>query len=268
MLNQQKSRKTQKKMSSWAKKTLCLVSGASQGIGREIAIQFAQKVAPGSTIILTARSESGLKETSALVAQAQPGINIKIFPFDMSTPKGEDFSSLLSMYSSEDWELCLLVHNAGSEGSGRPIRECSSPEEWQKYMSLNLYSMAVLTSIFLKTFGCDEKTVIVNITSLAAVQAIAGLGEYSVGKAAREMYLKALSAESPALRILSYSPGPVSTAMVDRCIAKIGADETKGMFEKMKTEETLVKAPDTVKKLVNLIDAGLPPHSRVDYFDR
>ena len=67
--------------------------------------------------------------------------------------------------------------------------------------------MAVLTSSFLNVFKHDDKTVIVNITSLAAIQVIKGLGIYGVGKAAREMYFKVLSSESADLRILSYAPG-------------------------------------------------------------
>nr|BAN20918.1 short-chain dehydrogenase [Riptortus pedestris] len=255
-------------MTAWNKKSLCLVSGASQGIGREIAIQFAGKLPSGSTIILTARSENGLNETSSLISKANSSIITKIFPYDMSNPKEKDFTSLLSAFSPNDWEQFILVHNAGTEGTGRPVKDCSNPEEWQKYMSLNLYSMVLLTSAFLKTFKNDEKTIIVNITSLAAVQAIAGFGEYCVGKASREMYMKVLSAESPSLRLLNYSPGPVGTDMVDRCISKIDFSETRGMFEKMKTEGTLVKAPDTVKKLVNIIESGLPAYLRVDYFDR
>lgn len=74
-------------------------------------------------------------------------------------------------------------------------------------MTTNVHSMASLTSAFLRAFKQDEKIVIVNITSLAAIQVIAGLGEYGVGKAAREMYMKVLSSESPSLRVLSYSPG-------------------------------------------------------------
>lgn len=77
-------------------------------------------------------------------------------------------------------------------------------------MSLNLYSMVSLTSAFLKTFAQDDKTIIVNITSLVAIQAFAGLGEYSIGKASRESFMKVLAAEYPALRLLNYSPGSSS----------------------------------------------------------
>ncbi|CAH1398058.1 unnamed protein product [Nezara viridula] len=251
----------------WGKKTFCLVTGGSQGIGREIAKQFAEKLLPGSTVLLSARSIEGLKGTSALINQVAPEINVELFPYDMSKPKEEDFSNVLKKVSPNDFDVLLLVHNAASEGTGCPIRECSDPEQWSTYMTINLHSMATLTSSFLKAFKQDDKIVIVNITSLAAIQVIAGLGQYGVGKAAREMYLKVLSTESPSLRILSYSPGPVDTSMVERLIENVSNNETKSSFVKMRDEVKLLKPHETVKKLVDLISAGLSPYSRVDYYD-
>lgn len=73
-------------------------------------------------------------------------------------------------------------------------------------MSLNLYSVAVLTSAFLKL--CNErKCCIVNISSLAAVKPFKGLAFYCIGKASREMYFKVLAEENPSLNVLTYSPG-------------------------------------------------------------
>lgn len=251
----------------WGKKTFCLVTGGSQGIGREIAKQFSEKLLPGSTMLLSARSIEGLKGTSALINQVAPEISVELFPYDMSKPKEEDFSNLLKKFSPNDYDLFLLVHNAASEGSGCPIRDCSDPEKWSAYMTTNLHSMASLTSSFLKAFQQDDKTVIINITSLAAIQVIAGLGEYGVGKAAREMYFKVLSSESPSLRVFSYSPGPVDTSMVERLIEKVSNNETKTTFVKMRDEVKLLKPHETVKKLVDLVSAGLPSYSRVDYYD-
>lgn len=255
-------------MDTWGKKTLCLVTGASRGIGREIAIQFSQKISPDSTIILSARSEPTLAETSTLILKVQPKITIKHFVYDLSKPKFEDFKQQLAGYASTEWDLFLLVHNAGFEGSGRLIKDCDNPEEWQVYMNINLHSMVSLTSAFLKTFEKDDKMIIVNITSLAAIEAFSGLGEYSVGKAAREMYMKTLAAENPKLRLFNYSPGPVATDMIDRVIENVKSSDSKEMFDKMRREESLVKAEDTVNKLVKVIGDGLPPLLRVDYFDR
>lgn len=73
-------------------------------------------------------------------------------------------------------------------------------------MTLNLYSVALLTSAFLQHFKEGERCLL-NITSLAASVAFKGMAFYCVGKASREMYFKALAVEDPSLNILSYSPG-------------------------------------------------------------
>lgn len=75
-------------------------------------------------------------------------------------------------------------------------------------MSLNLYSVTCLTSVFLSKFNSDtSEKCIVNITSLLGIEPYKSLGYYCVGKASREMYFRVLALENPTLNILSYSPG-------------------------------------------------------------
>lgn len=75
-------------------------------------------------------------------------------------------------------------------------------------MTLNLYSVACLTNVFLSKFNSDTaERCIVNMTSLFAIEPFKSVGYYSVGKASREMYFRVLAVENPTLSILSYSPG-------------------------------------------------------------
>lgn len=79
-------------------------------------------------------------------------------------------------------------------------------------MSLNLFSVTCLTSVFLSKFNSDAaERCIVNITSLFGIQPVKSFGYYCVGKASREMYFRVLALENPALNILSYSPGKIMT---------------------------------------------------------
>lgn len=75
-----------------------------------------------------------------------------------------------------------------------------------RYMSLNLYSVIMLTSAFLNLFKKEERCIL-NITSLAGIQPMKGLAMYCIGKASREMYFKVLAEENPSLNILNYAPG-------------------------------------------------------------
>lgn len=77
-------------------------------------------------------------------------------------------------------------------------------------MSLNLYSVTCLTSVFLSKFNCDTtERCIVNITSLLGIEPFKSVGYYCVGKASREMYFRVLALENPKLNILNYSPGSI-----------------------------------------------------------
>lgn len=62
----------------WGKKTFCLITGASQGIGRTLAVAFSQRFSENSTIVLLARTERGLEETKFLISQANSKVNVKV----------------------------------------------------------------------------------------------------------------------------------------------------------------------------------------------
>lgn len=77
-------------------------------------------------------------------------------------------------------------------------------------MSLNLYSVTCLTSVFLSEFGgfdAAAERCIVNITSMLGIRPMKSVGYYCVGKASREMYFRVLAAENPDLNVFSYCPG-------------------------------------------------------------
>lgn len=62
----------------WGQRTFCVVTGASQGIGRSFSVEFARNFAPGSHLVLLARSEDGLKKTEALIVAANPHVTVQV----------------------------------------------------------------------------------------------------------------------------------------------------------------------------------------------
>ncbi|KAL1129247.1 hypothetical protein AAG570_013776 [Ranatra chinensis] len=252
----------------WNQKTFSLVTGASQGIGECIAVEFCKKFGPGSTIVLTARSREGLESTKKQILENSPNINVQVECCDLSKP---DMKTLEEMAAhgtkGEVYDLYLLVHNAGSEGGGHLALEMTDLAYWQSYMTVNVYSAPILMQAFLNQVPEGRKKCVVNISSLAAVQPISGLGSYCVGKAAREMYYRVLAEENPDLEVLNYSPGPVKTAMIDRIINNLGG-EVRSNFVKMRDEDSLVKPHDTIAKLITLLaQGGYKSGSHLDYFD-
>lgn len=93
----------------------------------------------------------------------------------------------------KNFERAVIVHNAGTIGDvSKTTVEMTDCEEWRKYYDLNVFSPAVLNSVFMKIFNDDTKVgrLVINITSLCCVEPMKSMGFYGSGKAAREMFFK------------------------------------------------------------------------------
>jgi sepiapterin reductase len=261
----------------WGQKTYCLITGASKGIGREFAVEFSRKFAANSVLVLLARSELGLVETRNLVTNANADVEVKIYPTDLSKPDPELFFSMIqtSLRESEcnpgDFDLSLIIHNAGSVGDvSDGISDMCSTEKWQEYFSLNLFSVACLNSQFLKVFpeGSVKQRTIVNVTSLCAIKPFKSMGYYCTGKASREMFFRVLAEENPTINVLNYAPGPVDTDMVSEVMRNTGDADIKSMFENLKKTGTILTADQTTRRIIEILENGkFESGQHVDYYD-
>jgi len=262
----------------WGKKTYCLITGASQGIGRQIAIDFAQNIADNSSFFLLARNLEKLNETKSLMEAANPKIQVFCHSVNLSEPTGVELHKLITLsltvfaQDPADYQQAVVVHNAGSLGDvSESAVEMRNVEKLDKYFTLNLYSVTILTAEFLKVFDIDRtksEIVFINITSLCAVKPFPSMGYYCIGKAAREMYFSVLAEENKDLTVFSYSPGPVYTDMTDEIIANVESDEIKKTFTNMRDESKLLTTQQTVKRLVEILrDRSFTNGGRRDYYD-
>lgn len=271
----------------WNRKTYCLITGASQGIGRQISIEFAQKVGPGSTFLLLARNIDNLNETKRLMEEVSNDINVFVHSFNFYEPVNIELHKIiyqsLDMFSKnvDDFDLSIIVHNAGSLGDiTESTYDIKNIEKLNSYFMLNFFSVCVLNAEFLKIFDADKRPpnpidlqpyceiCIVNITSLCAVKPFASMGYYCVGKASREMFFSVMAEENKKYSILSYSPGPVKTDMIDEILNNVGDEEVKKMFVNMKKDNAILTAEESVKKLVKILgERNFKSGSRVDFYD-
>ena len=237
-----------------ANSTLCVITGTSGGLGREMAVQFAkewERCGAKSDVVLLSRDLDGLKRTRELIVAAAPSVRVHEFRMDLS-----DLGSLPAV-CSRAWELyredrheqVVLVHNAGTLGNiSQPLAAHTDAAEVHSYFAVNLTSMWAITASFLSRFKSAPRLV-VNITSLAARQPFAGLGMYCVGKAAREAFMANLATENPEVRVLNYSPGPCDTKMPEEARAGLCFEETREQFRTM----TMQTTEYAVSKLLGLL---------------
>ena len=148
-------------------------------------------------------------------------------------------------------------------------------------IDFNITSSIYLTSQFVRYFAhfsdSEHRGLVVNVSSLCAIQPFATWSLYCAGKAARELFSRVLSQEmsTSAFQVLNYAPGPLDTYMQKEIRECEGCDaQLHTIFETMHSNNSLVSPSDSAKVLVDLAlnmfsGASASPKSgdHVDYFD-
>lgn len=170
-------------MSFWNKKTV-LLTGASSGIGAEMAVQMAAK---GARIGLLARRESELEEVAEKVRSA--GGEAIVLPCDV-TNRG-DVRAAAETLRQEFGEIDILIANAGIGGNNRETREIQ-PEAVAKVIEINLlgavYSVAAVLPEMLER-GSGH---LVAVSSLAGYRGLPKSAAYSGSKAGVTAFFESL----------------------------------------------------------------------------
>lgn len=182
-----------------------IVTGASKGIGKAIAQQFA---AEGNTLLLCARNELTLQSCVAEMQQQYPQASVYSFVADLSDK--------LQVQAFAAWCLqqgrpAILVNNAGTYLPGNIKDEAEGNLEHM--MNTNLYSAYYLTRLLLPAMLQNATGHIFNICSIAALHAYDGGGSYSISKFALDGFSQNLRHElkQTGLKVTAVFPGAVLT---------------------------------------------------------
>lgn len=252
--------------------TYCVLTGASQGIGRALAVELSKYLGPKSLMLLLARNKVELAKTAELCKSD----NIKIVyeSMDLSKASGPEMFDVIKRstegYKVSDFATSVIFHNVGSLGNlSVETERMEDVDEMRQYYDLNVFNVIKLNTQFLKVFEeIEDRIVIVNVTSLCAIKPMSGMASYCSGKAAREMYFKVLAEEKKHMRVLNYSPGPVETSMIDYVLAETVNANLRDVFTSFKSQGALLKPEITAKKCLKVLQQGkFSPGGHVDYFD-
>nr|XP_026495690.1 sepiapterin reductase [Vanessa tameamea] len=252
--------------------SFCVVTGASQGIGRAIAVEISKHLGPQSLMLLLARKKQELAVTASLCESDK--VKVLYNSVDLSTASEKEMNQILKQaiggHEATDFSNCLIFHNVGSLGNlAVETSRMENIEEFRQYYDLNVFKVISLNTQFLKIFEeIEDRIIIVNITSLCAIKPMGGMAYYCSGKAAREMYFRVLAEEKKQIKILNYSPGPVETAMIDNVLEEAVNENLKDVFQSFKSQGTLIKPEITAKKCMKVLLSGkFAPGEHVDIFD-
>lgn len=263
-------------MDSQQKNIWVVVTGASRGLGQALCVGLAEKFGGDLMIVGMARSEDGLKKTAAKV----DGVNskTKFIPIvmDLSTADAGGLSSALDLTfkregTSGSPKRALIIHNAGSLGHLKYLRDQQDLTHAVEYFRFNVSSVISLNAIFLdymKTHHPRTSLEVVNISSLCALQPFKSWGLYCSGKAARDMLFRVLAAEEPDITVLNYAPGPLDNEMQATARSATADQELRSAFANMKDEGKLLSCEESARKFVRILDVKkFKSGDHVDYYD-
>lgn len=257
----------------FSQKSLIIITGASKGIGRALALEIAKVAANGSAIILIARSEKSLQETSDQIKVVNSSLETYVHPLDLSHAKESDYAELFKNISERftlnTFVVSLLIHNAGSVGVIKDLDSLSDVQLWRDYYEFNFFSVIILNNLFLKTVRNVIRNIfVVNISSLVGTNPFLNMGMYGSGKAARNLYFRTLAMEETNVKVLNYQPGPVDTDMLNTILQTAKNPILKKQFDDAVESKSVLSPQQTSEKLLFILKEGkFESGAIIDYFD-
>jgi NAD(P)-dependent dehydrogenase (short-subunit alcohol dehydrogenase family) len=195
-------------MNSTTTPTVALITGASRGLGREVAGLLARQ---GTRLIVTARGDDALQEaTSELRAQTE----VVALAGDVADPAHVE--RLVGAGLARFDRIDVLVNNASTIGpSPMPSLDAYPLDALGEVFRVNTIAPLHLIQRVLPSMRAHGTGVVVNVTSDAAVQAYPTWGGYGASKAALEHLSRVLAAEleGSGIRVYTVDPGDMNTRM-------------------------------------------------------
>ncbi len=188
-----------------------LITGASDGIGRALAVHAA---AHGAQVILHGRNAAKLEkvydEIEALGGAPRPSIAI----LDLATAGGEAYTSLADSLADEFGRLDGLVNNASMLGERYSIEQYDAAM-WQQVMHVNVTAAFAITQVCLPLLHQSQDASILFTSSGVGRTGKPFWGAYAVSKFATEGLSQVLASEQEhgPIRVNCVNPGPVRTEM-------------------------------------------------------
>ena len=171
-----------------SKKSVCIVTGATRGLGRSIALMFSKKLPPGSLLILLSRNIDLLNEVVSVIQQ-RVEIRAIAAVFDQGSCNQDTFNNLITdcMTKAEVtpnvFEQAILINNAGTLEPLEFMRDLDNIADMSIFFQTNLVGCIALTAKFLQLFKSSlmDSRIIINISSLAAVSPMKSWALYCMG---------------------------------------------------------------------------------------
>ncbi|XP_011330489.2 sepiapterin reductase isoform X2 [Ooceraea biroi] len=219
-------------------KVFLVVTGASRGIGRQIALTFGSLLEKGSHMLLLARDLNALCEVKKSIP---PIVNVDAVRMDLSkatkTDLEEAILKTLKGTTREAFDRVVLVHNVGSLVA-KLLNELTDLNDWRTYYDLNFFVPAVLNAVVMNLFDSKTNT------------------------------KKVFASENPDVDVLSYGPGAVDTDMFTFLCENVLDPVHKEHLRELWKNKIVISPEQSINHLVEVLKAHkYKPAEHVDYYD-
>lgn len=243
---------------------VAIVTGASRGIGREIALELARR---GHSVVVNYANSVAAAEEVVAAIQAAGGQSLAV---KANVGETADRAQLVAAALDHFGRIDVLVNNAGITSPGRADILAATEENWDTVLGTNLKGPFFLTQavanemLRLRAAGTIARGTIVNISSLSAYVVSTNRGDYCVSKAAIEMLTKLFAARlaEDGIAVFEIRPGIIATDMTSAVQEKYDRLIADGLLP-IKRWGT----PADVAAAVAALVGGAFPYSTGDVFN-
>jgi len=216
---------------------VAMITGASQGLGRALALAYAKE---GASIVINARSEESIRP----VAEEAESTGAEVLALAADVSKSADVGRLVDAATQRFGHVDALVNNAGILGPRVPILDYPE-DEWRRVIDANLTGVFLVSKAVIEHM--PEGGSIVNVVSGVSVEGRPEWGAYSASKFGVEGLTQILAAElkERGIRVNAVDPGGMRTEM--RAAAYPEEDPRERITPEENTDVFLYLASDESK---------------------
>jgi NAD(P)-dependent dehydrogenase (short-subunit alcohol dehydrogenase family) len=210
---------------------VALITGASQGLGAEIARHYAIN---GASMMLCARSADKLAAAQASLAPLlAPGARIVTITADIGEPN--DVDRIFATLRTEFPRLDILVNNAGVYGPMGNIEDVDW-NEWVDAIRINLLGLVCVSRAVMPTFRAQRYGKIINISGGGAANPMPAITAYAASKAGVVRFTESLALEcrDDHIDVNAIAPGALVTRMMDQLLEAGPEKVGQPFFDRMK----------------------------------
>jgi len=187
---------------------VALVTGASRGIGRAVALSFAE---PGTVVVVNYRSDDTAAAGVANDVERRGGIGV---PIRADVTDAGEVRNLVGEVVQRFRRIDVLVNNAG--GNRDALLAMMGETEWDEVIDVNLKSVFHVTKAVARHMMTERTGAIVNVSSLSGITGLPGQANYAAAKGGVIAFTKALAQEVArfGIRVNAVAPGLVESGAV------------------------------------------------------